>query len=180
MRNCPEFDRFCRRFRKRVNMLRRLVGPLAALAVAIAIVRGTASATDLAPCQDSASAEYLQALSVADEFLAAWMFREEDKGIALVSAGLRKTVSDDKLREYVSGLSDPYHCSFVVGPGVQPHKGEQGFEFPVTFFFLYNGESTGGGYKTSIKIGRTKDCDTHTQGWCVQSLPSSYDSDVDR
>jgi hypothetical protein len=162
-------------------MLRKIIGSLAVLVATIAII-GTGSATDLAPCQDSPSAAYLHALGVVDQFLVAWTNREQENGVALVSEGQRKTLGDDKLRDYVSGLSNPAHSSFIVGCGKRTGHGGQSFEFPVTLYFYYNGYPTGSGSQGSIKVGQTKDCAKakYTQGWCVEALPQSPDLPVDR
>jgi hypothetical protein len=159
-------------------MFRRMVWPLAVLLAVVSGKRCVASANDSSPCPDPPGAEYLLALGVVDQFLGAWNLRDESKGIELVSDSLRKRVGNEKLRDYVSGLSDPYHSSFTVGCGGRIQKGAQTFEFPVILYFYYNGEATGSGYRSSIQVGRTKDCKGYTQGWCVDSLPSSYDLEV--
>jgi hypothetical protein len=142
---------------------------------AVAFARGNGLATDLAPCPDAPSADYLFALDVADRFLGAWSFREQDKGLALISQALRKKDGDEPLRDYISGLSNPAHTAFTVGCGKQNDKGEQSFEFPATLYEYYNGYPTGAGGEDSIEVGRTKDCGEYTQGWCVTKLPSDYD-----
>jgi hypothetical protein len=160
-------------------MFRSLVCSLSVLLAVVGSNRYVAFANDLSPCPDPPGAEYLLALGVVDQFMGAWILRDESKGIEFVSEGLRKKIGNDKLRYYVSGLSDPYHSSFIVGCGKRVHKGEQTFEFPVTLYFYYNGEAAGSEYRSFIKVGRTKDCTRYTQGWCIDSLPSSYDLEVD-
>lgn len=160
-------------------MYRRMVWPFAVLMAVVSSMRCVASANGSSPCPDPPDAEYLLALGVVDQFLGAWNLRDESKGIEYVSDSLRKRVGDEKLRYYVSGLSDPYHSSFIVGCGQRIQKGVQTFEFPVTLYFYYNGETTGSSYRSSIQVGRTKDCKGYTQGWCIESLPSSYDLEVD-
>jgi len=142
---------------------------------AVAVARGSGLATDLAPCPDAPSADYLFALDVADRFLGAWSFREQDKGLALISQSLRKRVGDEPLRDYISGLSNPAHTAFTVGCGKQNQKGAQSFEFPAILYEYYNGDPTGAGGEDSIEVGRTKDCGKDTQGWCVTKLPSDFD-----
>src|ERR1700730_12589217 len=64
-------------------------------------------------------ADYLRALRTADEFLAAWIERNEDKGLALISHRLRRTTAESDLRSYISGLSNPSNMAFAIGIGVK-------------------------------------------------------------
>jgi hypothetical protein len=159
----------------------RLLARVIVLALGLlltALPAQTARADELIPCPDTPSAEYLSALDVADQFLAAWDRRDQTKGVELVSSELRKKAGEDKLRDYLSGLSDPYHASFTIGCGRRAAGTVNTFEFPVTLNFLYSGEKSGSAYKSFLRVARTQDCGTSLQGWCVSSLPSSYDLEV--
>ena len=61
--------------------------------------------------------DYVLALSTANKFLSAWQTRDQAAGLSLLSSSLRSRDSEDELRLYISGLSNPYHASFELGPG---------------------------------------------------------------
>jgi hypothetical protein len=136
---------------------------------AVAVARGNGLATDLAPCPDAPSADYLFALDVADRFLGAWSFREQDKGLALISQSLRKRVGDEPLRDYISGISNPTHTAFTVGCGKQNHKGAQSFEFPAILYEYYNGDPTGAGVRIQSKLDEQKTAARTPRGGALRS-----------
>ncbi|MHB8077889.1 MAG: hypothetical protein ACYDIE_01365 [Candidatus Krumholzibacteriia bacterium] len=124
---------------------------------------------------EAPAASYLEALRVADLFLGAWARRDVDGGLALVSAAVIDGESGGRaelrggVAGYLSGVSNPHHEAFEIGPGRQvvPDR----YSFPVRLFELYLGESTGVAYGDTLEVVR--------QGgeWRVDRLPRSHDPD---
>ncbi|MDA2931462.1 hypothetical protein MYX84_16205 [Acidobacteria bacterium AH-259-O06] len=82
--------------------------------------------------------DYVLALSTANKFLSAWQTRDQAAGLSLLSPSLRSRDSEDELRLYISGLSNPYHASFEIGPGEQLPDGR--FAFEVRLYEHYRGQ----------------------------------------
>jgi len=129
-----------------------------------------------APLHSVPTAPYLQALRVADMFLAAWAQRDPDAGLALLSPGVLARDPDSSradlrggLRQYMTGLSNPHHEAFEIGAGnpVGPDR----LSFPVRLFEIYLGESTGMTYSDTLEVVR------HGDEWRVDRLPRAYDPD---
>src|SRR5436309_15021895 len=112
---------------------------VAALTVSVIL----AGARDQRPT--AATADYVAALSVANQFLHAWIQRDQSPGIQLMSPRLRSSPAADKsgevgswLEQYMSGLSNPHHVAFEIGQGRSVAKGR--FEFPVVLYEWADGE----------------------------------------
>ena len=58
--------------------------------------------------------------------------------LSLLSSSLRGGESEDELRRYISGLSNPYHASFEIGPGKRLPDGR--FAFEVRLYEHYRGQ----------------------------------------
>ena len=82
--------------------------------------------------------DYVLALSTANKFLSAWQTRDQPAGLSLLSSSLRGGESEDELRRYISGLSNPYHASFEIGPGKRLPDGR--FAFEVRLYEHYRGQ----------------------------------------
>ena len=141
------------------------------IVAAIAMCVATAMAAgDTADHRQSApSPAYLQALRVTDLFLDAWLNRDADTGLALMSSAIllggprgRDHVSAE-LRQYMTGLSNPHHEAFEIsrGSGIGPDR----FAFPVRLLELYTGETTGVAISDTLEVVRQGD------EWRVDRLP---------
>jgi hypothetical protein len=120
----------------------------------------------------SVSASYAQALQTADSFLWAWLNRDADAGLKLISQGLlsklKNTKTEKWFSQYMVGLSNPHHLSFEIGPGkeINPKR----FVFPVTLYEYYTGEPKAFKYNSKIELVREGDL------WRVDVLPLTSDN----
>lgn len=114
-------------------------------------------------------ASYLQALRTANAFLWAWVDRDSDIGLRLLSDHLRAEIKDESwLRQFVEGLSNPHHQAFEIDRG-RARSGNQ-YSFPVTLYEYYTGEQEGAEYRSTLLV--IKQGDT----WRVGQLPRSSDN----
>jgi hypothetical protein len=122
--------------------------------------------------EQSTPARYVEALEIADSFLWAWVNRDAETGLKLISHGLLSQLKQKKneewFRQYMIGLSNPHHSSFEIGPGkeINPKR----FVFPVTPYEYYNDEPGGYQYKSKIEIILDGD------SWRVDVLPLTADN----
>lgn len=122
--------------------------------------------------QPSTPARYVEALEIANSFLWAWINRDADAGLKLISQGLlsklNKTKTEEWFRQYMIGLSNPHHSSFEIGPGkeIEPKR----FSFPVTLYEYYTGEAKVFKYKSRIEVIQEVD------SWRVDFLPITADN----
>ncbi len=91
-----------------------------------------------ASTQNAVNQEYVLALSAANQFLDAWRTRDQEKGLALLSTGLKRLRGIEELRIYISGLSNPHHQAFEIFHGKQ--LGDTSYAFPVILYEHYTGE----------------------------------------
>jgi len=114
--------------------------------------------------EKSTSADYLEALRVANSFLWAWVARDSGAGLQLISTRLRTEIKDESwLRQFMMGLSNPHHQAFELGVGRR--EGAIRYSFPVTLYELYSGENEGFAY-TGV-LGLVKQGDV----WRIDVLP---------
>jgi len=116
------------------------------------------------------SATYVEALGVENGFLHAWVNRDANTGLTLMSPTLRQPPRGNEswLRLYVQGISNPHHQAFEL------QRGEliaNRAVFPVTLYELYSGESTANSYASSIELVR------EGESWHVSKLPKSSDNE---
>ena len=83
--------------------------------------------------------EYVQALEAANKYCEAWRWRNQDKGLAILSPRLLKSETEDFWRLVISGLSNPHHVSYEVTNGRRLRDGR--YLFDVWFYELYTGET---------------------------------------
>jgi len=115
------------------------------------------------------SAAYLEALQVVNSFLWAWVNRDAESGLRLMSDRLRFQIKDESwLRQFVVGLSNPHHQAFEIGRG-RP-KANNRYEFSVTLYEFHAGERTGVRYQSSLEAVK------EGQVWRVDHLPISSDN----
>jgi hypothetical protein len=139
------------------------------LSFTIPEVASTATSANTQHKLAPASADLLDALRTANEFLLAWAFRDADRGVPLISGRLRAQVGDDSwLRQFVVGLSNPHHHAFEIGPGQK--QGVSRYVFRVTLYELYTGEPRGTAYPGAIELAREGGV------WRVDRLPRSSDN----
>ena len=124
----------------------------------------------------STPAAYVEALGVAHAFLDAWVSRDADKGIRLMSPTLRQTPRGSNpsdyeswLRLYVQGLSNPHHAAFELGRGTLAAHNRA--VFPVTLYEFVTGESAAFSYSSSLELVR------EGESWRVSKLPQSSDNE---
>jgi hypothetical protein len=122
--------------------------------------------------QPSTPANYVGALQAVDSFLWAWVNRDADAGLKLISQGLlsklKNTKTEKWFTQYMVGLSNPHHLSFEIGPGkeINPKR----FVFPVTLYEYYTGEPKAFKYNSKIELVREGDL------WRVDVLPLTSDN----
>ncbi len=101
----------------------------------ILMLNTTPSAQVKSQPNDFPNQDYVLALSTANRFLCAWLMREQEDGLALLSTGLKTKIAEEDLRSCISGLSNPHHEAFEVGPGEQFADGR--FAYQVRFYEHY-------------------------------------------
>jgi len=122
------------------------------------------------PSEESATSEdYVAALHVANSFLHAWLARNPEEGLRLISPRLHEPSPNSDaysyeswLRQYLAGPSEPHHQAFEIGPG--RGRGSQ-FAFPVTLYEFTTGDAVATGYTSTLEVIRIQD------RWCVDRLP---------
>lgn len=115
------------------------------------------------------SASYLEALHVANTFLWAWVRRDPDIGLPLISNRLRAQVNDESwLRQFIQGLSNPHHKAFEITAARHPSSNQ--YRFLVVLYELASGEPTGFQYKGIMEVIR------ETGKWRIDHLPRSSDN----
>src|SRR5205823_4021152 len=115
------------------------------------------------------SAEYLGALRTANAFLFAWVKRDADEGLDLLSGRLRKKIHDEsRLQDFMTGLSNPHHQAFEISrvPGSTGSR----YVFTVTLYEFYAGEPAGFKYVSTLEVVK--------QGglWRIDRLPRTSDN----
>jgi hypothetical protein len=160
-----------------------VVTPGLATAQSTAEPQATAGPSTAAPTKAGApqptrampAASYIQAVRVADLFLAAWARRDVDAGLALMSSALLGAEHNDRvdlsggLKQYMSGTSNPHHEAFEIGRGA-PVGGDR-FAFPVRLFELYLGEPTGTVCSDTLEVEREEG------DWRIDRLPRNHNPD---
>jgi hypothetical protein len=110
--------------------------------------------------------DYVLALSAANRFLYAWQMRDQESGLSLVSQRLKRAKSEEELRTYISGVSNPHHQAFEIGPGQRLKDGR--FTFQVRLYEHYTAEKWKGqrprpGRIVLVRLG--------PEEWRVDELP---------
>ena len=117
--------------------------------------------------QPSTSFNCVEALRIADSFLWAWVTRDADAGLKLISPALlsklQNTKKEEWFRQYMIGLSNPHHSAFEIGPCKESNP--KRFIFPVTLYENCTGEPKALRYKSRIEIIQEGD------SWRVDVLP---------
>ena len=57
---------------------------------------------------------YLLALNVADQFLSAWLMRDQNKGLEFVTENLKNSLGENGLFAFFVGTSNPHHQGFEI------------------------------------------------------------------
>ncbi|OGP72629.1 MAG: hypothetical protein A2V86_04270 [Deltaproteobacteria bacterium RBG_16_49_23] len=121
------------------------------------------------PTEERPSANYLEALQTANAFLLAWVMRDAEVGLRLLSDHLRGKVNNDAwLRQFIVGLSNPHHQAFEIEAGRK--LSDTRFIFSVTLYELYSGENMGFAYKGVMEVVKQGNV------WRVDRLPRSSDN----
>ncbi len=113
------------------------------------------------------------ALRTANDFLEAWKGRNVEKGLRLLSPGLKKAYSPEELKEYLVGLSNPHHFDFNIGEAIRLSSIR--YAFPVLMYEEYTGykvEKMKGPFSMLMMVFRGEE-------WRVSKLPFSFNSPAD-
>jgi hypothetical protein len=140
---------------------------------AMGVISAIATAGPPVQNESAPGAGYCQALRVADSFLTAWLNRDSDAGLALMSdallgrAGGRAKERESELRQCMTGLSNPHHQAFEIGGGSR--LGADRYAFPVRLLELYLGEASGSAYRDTLEVVQ------QGSDWQVDRLPRHMD-----
>lgn len=118
------------------------------------------------PATQVLNQDYTLALSAVDRFLCAWQMRRQDEGLSLLSPRLRGEFAEEELRSYISGISNPHHAAFEVGPGKR--ISEDRFAFDVRFYEHYTGEKEQFSRPRSTTISVVR---VGPEDWLIDELP---------
>jgi hypothetical protein len=116
--------------------------------------------------------DYLAALQVANLFVFAWATRDDAAGTELISDRLQRDLKKGRgeswFKVYMSGLGNPHHEAFEIGPGrrLSPTR----FVFPVRLYEIGSRDTQGYAYTGIIEIMRQPD------RWAVDKLPKTPDN----
>jgi hypothetical protein len=114
-------------------------------------------------------AAYLEALQTANAFLWAWLTRDADGGLRLISDRLRSKINDDSwVRQFMVGLSNPHHQAFEISHGRRQTSSR--YAFPVILYELYDGEPMGASYRGILEVAKQGNV------WRVDRLPHGPDN----
>ncbi len=122
--------------------------------------------------EPSTPARYVEALEIANSFLWAWVNRDAETGLMLISHGLLSKLKYEKkeewFKQYMTSLSNPHHSSFEIASGkeINPKRST----FPVTLYEYCNGEPGAYQYKSKIEVI------LEGNSWRVDVLPLTADS----
>jgi hypothetical protein len=129
-------------------------------------------AADHSLSRSTARSDYVEALASANQFLGAWVRRDQEFGMEHMSKGLRSIdESSDSLRLYMSGLSNPHHAAFEICKGRR--LGARRYAFGVILFERADGMATAGGYSSTIEMVLEE------QQWRVDRLPRTPESGLE-
>lgn len=118
--------------------------------------------------EDVVDQDYVLALGTANRFLCAWLSRDQEAGLKLLSSAVRTTYSEDDLRLYLAGLSNPHHAAFEVGVGrrLTPCR----FAFPVRLYEHYSGEKWRKKLPVALQMVVVK---TDEEEWRIGEVPGT-------
>jgi len=112
-------------------------------------------------------ADYVLALSAANEFFEAWRGRNPEKGIARLSPRLLQSEPRDAWFQAIVGCSNPHHAAYEICSGRRLPDGR--FAFDVRLFEHYTGFPVGGddvGKLESVKLVQIEQGD-----WRIDEVP---------
>ena len=108
---------------------------------------------------------YVQVLATADQFMCAWQRRDHKAGVALTSPRLQASAKEH-LTQFITGLSNPRHVAFEIGPGRNVNPGQIAFE--VRLYELYTSEAWQGKRPKPISIVVKRQ---DSQFWLIDEIP---------
>jgi hypothetical protein len=85
--------------------------------------------------------DYISSLASANQFLTAWQWRNQEEGLKLLSTNLKRQKTEEDLRDYLSGLSNPHHAAFEISSGKR--LGNDRFSFRVRLYEEVTGDTIG-------------------------------------
>ena len=151
---------------------RRMGLPAAFAAAFLLLAPGAGSGAPAASAPPEVDREYLEALQAANLFLNAWVVRDEQAGLELISDRLDRTLKKGRgesgFRVYMRGLGNPHHQAYEIGAGRR--RGVDRYAFPVRLFEIGSRERRGTVYESEIVIARQPD------RWAVDALPRTPDN----
>lgn len=108
------------------------------LSAVLMFLVSTPSAQRLGGAPGLVDRDYILALGAANRFLAAWQSRSQEAGLGLVSPRLRREAGEERLRRYLSGLSNPFNAAYEIGSGSRLPDGR--YAFDVRLFVYERGQ----------------------------------------
>ncbi len=115
---------------------------------------------------DIVDQNYVLALSAANRFLFAWQTRDQTRGLALLSPGIRHRRTEEDLQTSISGMSNPHHEAYEVTSGKRLSDGRYAFE--VRLYVHYTAEWWRAPGPKLSRIVLTK---KGPEEWLVDELP---------
>lgn len=118
------------------------------------------------PAGETLDQDYVLALATVNRFLCAWQMRRQEEGLAMLSRRLKQSFTEEELRMYISGISNPHHAGFDVGRGKRLADGH--FAFPVRFYEHYTAEKETFKRPKALRFVVVQ---TGPEEWRVEELP---------
>jgi hypothetical protein len=111
--------------------------------------------------------DYMLALGSANQFLTAWQWRRQEDGLKLLSDSLKQRKSEEDLRLYLSGSSNPHHEAFEICSGKRLDKHRYSFKIQlfeaITGQEIWSDQCARSAIIVMVKEGQDK--------WVVDELP---------
>lgn len=110
--------------------------------------------------------DYLMALRAANQFLEAWIHRNAEQGVQMVTGAVKERYSEEQLSTYFVGTSNPHHQAYEITSGEQID--EDSYRFKVWMYEHYTGvevlfDHPEPSYLTVIR--------TDDEQWLINELP---------
>ncbi len=151
------------------------------LAVMVVLLLCTTSQAQPAKKASSTSinADYVNSLSRANLFLVAWKERNVEKGLTLISPELKRKMSEEDLKTYLSGTPNPSDAAFEVNSGKRQPDGRYAFEVK-SYEYLYSTPPESQSWKCPkstkivlVKVGNVESPTIKMGNWLVDELPAN-------
>jgi disulfide oxidoreductase YuzD len=142
----------------------RIALPLFILAALLGGTAGLARGEEAS--SDVVDQDYVLALHTVNRFLCAWTMRSQEEGLQLLSPSLKRRFSEENLRMYIAGISNPHHTAFEVGRGRRLDT--KHYAFGVTLYEHYTGQKWSRKKPGPLKLVVVQ---ISPEEWLVDELP---------